>query len=116
MQAPTILYIPVNAEQFLSMSLGHPDSLAWSGPGAGSIMAMLRTFCINMVYQLYIKQLYFVQPQYMELQKHVPMYSLMDYPALERNADFGFYFTSPILGQVAARLPNTANLGFIHCR
>ena len=116
MRAPTILYMPVNAEQFLSMSLGHPDNLAWSGPGAGSIMAMLGTFFINTVYQLYIKQIYFVQPQYLELQKHVPMYSLMDYPALERNAGFGFYFSSPHLGQVAPRLPNTASLGFIHCR
>ena len=98
MEAPTILYIPVNAEQFLSMSLGHPDRLSWSGPGAGSIMAMVKTFCINMVYQHYIKQLYFVQPRYMELQKHVPMYNLLDYPALERNADFGFYFSSPHLG------------------
>ena len=79
-------------------------------------MAMVRTFCINMVYQLYIKPMYFVEPQYMELQKHVPTYRLMDYPALERNAAFGFYFSSPHLGQVAPRLPNTASLGFIHCR
>ena len=98
------------------MSLGHPDYLAWSGPGAGSIMAMVRTFCVNMVYQLYIKQSYFVQPQYQEMKKQVPNYTMLDYPALERNADFGFYFTSPHLGQVATRLPNTAYLGFIHCR
>ena len=116
LKVPTILYIPVNAVQFLSMSLGHPDNLAWSGPGAGSIMGIVRTFCINMVYQFYIKQRFFVKPQYMELKKHIPSYELLDYPELERNADFGFYFSSPLLGQVAARLPNTANLGFIHCR
>ena len=98
------------------MSLGYPDNLAWSGPGAGSIVAMVRTFCVNMVYQLYIKKYYFVHPQYEQLKKHVPNYTLLDYPALERNADFGFYFTSPLLGQVAPRLPNTADLGFIHCR
>ena len=98
------------------MSLVLPDNLTWSGPGAGSIMAMLGTYFINTVYQLYIKQIYFVQPQYLKLKKHIPKYNLLDYPSLERNADFGFYFTSPILGQVAARLPNTANLGFIHCR
>ena len=116
LHAPTILYIPVNAEQLLSMSLGHPDDLAWSGPGAGSIMAMARTFLINMFYQHYIKQYYFVQPQYAELKKHVPSYELSDYSELERNSDFGFYFSSPLLGQVAPRLPNTADLGFIQCR
>ena len=116
LQAPTILYIPANADQILSMSLGHPDNLAWSGPGAGSIMGIVKTFCINMVYQLYIKQHFFVKTQYKELKKHVPMYKLLNYPELERNADFGFYFSSPLLGQVAPRLPNTASLGFIHCR
>ena len=70
MQAPTILYIPANAEQLLSMSLGHPDNLAWSGPGAGSIMDMARTFCINMFYQHFIKPRYFVQPQYTEYTHH----------------------------------------------
>ena len=98
------------------MSLGLPDDLAWSGPGAGSIMAMARTFLINMFYQHFIKQYYFVQPQYAELKKHVPSYELSDYSELERNSDFGFYFSSPLLGQVAPRLPNTADLGFIHCR
>ena len=39
-----------------------------------------------------------------------------DYPALERDAEAGFYFTSPALGQLMPRLPNTVNLGFIHCR
>ena len=39
-----------------------------------------------------------------------------DYPALERDAEAGFYFTSPVLGQLMPRLPNTVNLGFIHCR
>ena len=39
-----------------------------------------------------------------------------DYPTLERDAEAGFYFTSPALGQLMPRLPNTVNLGFIHCR
>jgi len=43
-------------------------------------------------------------------------YTVVDYAALERNADAAFYFASPLLGQVAARLPNAINVGFIHCR
>ena len=38
------------------------------------------------------------------------------YTDLERNADFAFYFSSPHLGSVAPRLPNTANTAFIQCR
>ena len=38
------------------------------------------------------------------------------YSDLERNADFAFYFSSPHLGSVAPRLPNTANTAFIQCR
>ena len=38
------------------------------------------------------------------------------YSDLERNADFAFYFSSPHLGSVAPRLPNTANTAFIQTR
>jgi len=40
----------------------------------------------------------------------------MSYSDLERNADFAFYFSSPHLGSMAPRLPNTANTAFIQCR
>jgi len=46
----------------------------------------------------------------------VPSYQVSDYASLERDADMGFYFSSPVLGQVFPRLPNTLNVGFIHCR
>ena len=46
----------------------------------------------------------------------MPSYQVSDYASLERDADMGFYFSSPVLGQVFPRLPNTLNVGFIHCR
>ena len=63
-----------------------------------------------------IKPLLFVQPQLRTIQAMFPNYTLSDYNSLERNADAGFYSTSPLLGQVMPRLPNTVNVGFIHCR
>ena len=63
-----------------------------------------------------IKPLLFVQPQLKTIQAMFPNYTLADYDTLERNADAGFYSTSPLLGQVMPRLPNTVNVGFIHCR
>ena len=44
-----------NADQLLSLSLGHPDSLAWCGPGASSLPALLRTATINTLYHYVIK-------------------------------------------------------------
>ena len=70
----------------------------------------------NLVYQMVIKPLLFVQPQLRTIQAMFPNYTLSDYDSLERNADAGFYSTSPLLGQVMPRLPNTVNVGFIHCR
>ena len=91
----------------------------------------------NAVYQLLIKPYFFVQPQADTLAAVLPNYTVSavtilsrychdcheavtmqvgDYPALERDAEAGFYFTSPVLGQLMPRLPNTVNLGFIHCR
>ena len=70
----------------------------------------------NLVYQMVIKPLLFVQPQLRTIQAMFPNYTLTDYDSLERNADAGFYSTSPLLGQVMPRLPNTVNVGFIHCR
>ena len=70
----------------------------------------------NLVYQMVIKPLLFVQPQLETMVAVFPNYTLGDYDTLERNADAGFYSTSPLLGQVMPRLPNTLNVGFIHCR
>jgi len=39
---PTILFLPVNGEHILSMSLGYPDMLSWSGEGAVSTISNLR--------------------------------------------------------------------------
>jgi len=60
---PTILFLPVNAEHFLSMSLGYPDMLAWSGEGAVSKISNLRGHLTNLIYQMVIKPYFFVQPQ-----------------------------------------------------
>jgi len=115
--APMILYLPANAGEFLSLSLGHPDSVAWSGAMAGSLWGRINTLLGHMAYELFIKPKYFVEPQYAELREHIPNYTMASrYSDLERNADFAFYFSSPHLGSVAPRLPNTANTAFIQCR
>jgi hypothetical protein len=54
--------------------------------------------------------------KYAELTKHIPNYTTLSYSDLERNADFAFYFSSPHLGSLAPRLPNTANTAFLQCR
>jgi len=116
-KAPMILYLPANAGEFLSLSLGHPDSVAWSGAMAGSLGGRINTLLGHMAYELLIKPKYFVQPQYAELREHIPNYTMASsYSDLERNADFAFYFSSPHLGSVAPRLPNTANTAFIQTR
>jgi len=115
-KAPMILYLPANAGSFLSLSLGHPDSVAWSGAMAGSLIGRINTLFGHMAYELVVKPYYFVQPQYAELKRHIPNYTTMSYSDLERNADFAFYFSSPHLGSMAPRLPNTANTAFIQCR
>ena len=62
-RAPMILYLPANAGEFLSLSLGHPDSVAWSGAMAGSLGGRINTLLGHMAYELLIKPKYFVQPQ-----------------------------------------------------
>ena len=62
-KAPMILYLPANAGEFLSLSLGHPDSVAWSGAMAGSLGGRINTLLGHMAYELLIKPKYFVQPQ-----------------------------------------------------
>ena len=61
--APMILYLPANAGEFLSLSLGHPDSVAWSGAMAGSLWGRINTLLGHMAYELFIKPKYFVEPQ-----------------------------------------------------
>jgi hypothetical protein len=70
-QAPMILYLPANAGEFLSLSLGHPDSVAWSGAMAGSVAGRLNTLLGQMAYELVIKPYYFVQPQVLYTVKYV---------------------------------------------
>jgi hypothetical protein len=50
------------------------------------------------------------------LTKHIPNYTTASYSDLERNANFAFYFSSPHLGSMSPRLPNTANTAFLQCR
>ncbi|XP_023337216.1 uncharacterized protein LOC111708158 [Eurytemora carolleeae] len=46
-QVPTIHFLPANAEQFLSFSLGHPDNPAWSHPSADSLVSRSVVLLIN---------------------------------------------------------------------
>ena len=63
LRAPMILYLPANAGSFLSLSLGHPDSFAWSGATAGTLGGRVNTLLGNLAYHFVIKPYYFVQPQ-----------------------------------------------------
>ena len=61
---PTILFVPVNDDHFLSMSQGFPGVVSWSGPGSDSTIGTLKTYLINLIYQNIIKPYMFVQQQY----------------------------------------------------
>jgi len=66
---PTILFLPVNGEQMLSMALGYPDVPSWSGEGAVSTISNFRVQVINIIYHTVIKPYFFVNPQLEEFRK-----------------------------------------------
>ena len=66
---PTILFVPVNDDHFLSMSQGFPNVVSWSGPGSDSRSGTIKTYLINIVYQNIIKPYMFVRQQYQQLRE-----------------------------------------------
>ncbi|XP_045163477.2 UDP-glycosyltransferase UGT4-like [Mercenaria mercenaria] len=123
--APLILLMPFNANPILTLAMGYSDNPAfvkWSFNKNGqSETPGFLTRLINFIFFNAfgsVKTLMWLDTQndvlreLNLLQKDVSI----DFLQLERNASFGMYSTHYLFDAVRPTLPNTVDIGFIHCR